>query len=60
MSDAEAKAWRAARSLAGHDGEAATAITRRAELAVLRRLLAQQLPGGEAEYWGLVERELGE
>lgn len=60
MTDAEAKAWRAARSLAQHDGEAATALTRRAELAVIRRFVTAQLPGDEAEYWQLVEQELGE
>lgn len=36
----------------------ASAILDTAERDILRRLVASRLPGGEVEYWGLVEQEL--
>lgn len=56
---AKDSAWRAARGLAPEeDRMVASAIIMAAERDVLRRLLCAQLPGGEAEYWALVEQEL--
>ena len=57
--DAKQAAWRAALVLACRDRNIATIVHERAELAVLRRLLSATLIGGEAEYWALVEKELG-
>lgn len=56
---AKDRAWCAARTLARkEDRLVASAIIMAAERDVIRRLLCAQLPGGEAEYWALVEQEL--
>jgi hypothetical protein len=56
---AKKRAWGTARSLApDEDRMVAAALLMAAERDVLRRLLCAQLPGGEAEYWALVEQEL--
>lgn len=53
---AKSNAWFAARSVSCDNREAASVVMRTAELTVLRRLVAAQLAGGEAEYWKLVEQ----
>lgn len=62
MSDAIEKAktdaFRAAFTLARRDPNLAGIVHDRCELAVLRRLVSKQLPGGEVEYWRLVEEEI--
>lgn len=53
------RAWRTARTLApDEDRLVASAILMAAERDVLRRLVCAQLPGGEVEYWALVEQEV--
>lgn len=57
--DAKEQAWRTARGLAPEeDRMVASALIMAAERDVLRRLLCAQLPGGESQYWALVEQEL--
>lgn len=51
-------AWQTALNLSGHDRQVAAALSRNAELAVIRRLQPAALPGGLAEYWQLVDQEL--
>lgn len=60
MSADEAKlaAWRGALAVSQDHRNVAAAVLHDAELAVLRRLAAAHLPGGEAEYWQLVEQEV--
>lgn len=61
---AKSRAWRTARTLVPEEDRlvaisvALSAIMTAAERDVLRRLVCAQLPGGEVEYWGLVEQEL--
>lgn len=40
------------------DPHLAAAVTREAELAVLRRLVAGRLRGGEETYWTMIKEEL--
>lgn len=54
---AKQAAWRAAHDLAG-DSVLTARLIRSSELAVIRRLLAAQLPGGEARFWELVKQEI--
>lgn len=55
---ARAVTWGEAMRLTAGDQQLASALARTAELSVLRRLVAAQLPGGEVEYWKLVAEEL--
>lgn len=55
---ARATSWRHALNLAGGDRQVAAALSKTAELDVIRRLVSATLPGGEAEYWQLVDKEL--
>jgi hypothetical protein len=50
--------WSACERLAGGNRHLATTIQTQAELRVIRGMLAQLLPTGEAGYWRLVESEL--
>jgi hypothetical protein len=60
MSEEEARqaAWRAALAMSQNDRHIAAVLVRNTEFDVLRRLVSAQLPGGEMEYWELVEKEL--
>ncbi|HEX6052758.1 MAG TPA: hypothetical protein VFZ21_26010 [Gemmatimonadaceae bacterium] len=55
---ARATSWRTALSMTGGDRQAASVISKTAELDVIRRLVSATLPGGEAEFWQLVDKEL--
>lgn len=49
---------RAALALSKNQRHLAEQVETAAQLTVIRRLLSAQLPGGEAEFWQLVEVEL--
>lgn len=51
-------AWRAALAISGNNRNMASAASRDAQLKIMRQLLARILPGGEMEFWAMVEMEL--
>lgn len=51
-------AFQTALRVAGGSRDLAVGIRDGAELTVIRRLCCARLPGGEAEFWRLVEQEL--
>lgn len=55
---AKTAAYRAARDLTHSDPALTHNLVRSVELTILRRLVSKQLPGGEAEFWRLVEEEI--
>lgn len=58
VEDARQAAWRGAMAVSQNRRNLAASMTITAELSVMRGLLARGLPGGEAEYWTMVETEL--
>lgn len=58
VASAHAAAQRAAMALSHNNRNLANAAETRAQLTVVRRILGNMLPGGEAEFWQLVEKEL--
>lgn len=51
-------AWRAALAISGNSRTMASAASRDAQMKILRQVVSRVLPGGETEFWAMVEMEL--
>ena len=58
IEDARSAAWEAVTEMSALTGSPSHEVESRAQLTVIRRVLGSMMPGGEAEFWQLVEKEL--